>query len=221
MGDNYFYKGYGLYEKKVQTMGIFQPFESETDVLELVEVCDIGDEESCFIAYANADGNFYTRFWHRGQIMDTEHALLNNRMLEEIFTHYLATEYKLRVEDEETLWRIIAAYGTGESSIKVNGANCRTMLPMRVTVSFQKSQCGSLDMLAHWMSYHRLLINLTMSRLLNRIKPEEYIDLFGGRIIYGGSHPIAPRLLGSNELSFEDGAFRGPEFHYSSCENRR
>lgn len=171
----------------------------------MVKACGAGNGDSHVIAYAHDDGSFYACFWLRGEIIAAEHALLNNRLLEEIFTHYLASDYQFRVDDEENLWRIIAAYGTGESSIKVNGANCRTMLPMQVEVSFTTPyKHGCLGMIANWIDYHRLLINLTMLRLVNRIEPEQYIHLTGSSILRCGPHPMAPRLLCTEVLKFED-----------------
>lgn len=192
-------------ENRSHTSFSFAPAERELEITEMVKACGAGNGDSHVIAYAHDDGSFYACFWLRGEIIAAEHALLNNRLLEEIFTHHLATDYQFRVEDEETLWRIIAAYGAGESSITVNGTNYRTMLPMQVEVSFTTSrEHGCLGMITQWLDYHHLLIDQTMLRLVNRIEPEQYIHLTGSSILSCGPHPMAPRLLGTEILKFED-----------------
>lgn len=192
-------------ENRSRTSFSFAPAERELEIIEMVKACGAGNDDSHVIAYAHDDGSFNACFWLRGEIIAAEHALLNNRLLEEIFTHFLATDYQFRVEDEETLWRIIAAYGAGESSITVNGANCRTMLPMQVEVSFTTPhKHGCLGMITRWLDYHHILIDLTMLRLVNRIEPEQYVHLTGSSIHSCGPHPMASCLLGTEILKFED-----------------
>ena len=183
----------------------FAPCGIERQIVEIVENGGIADGESCLVAYADADGSVYTCFWHNGQIEKAEHAMLNNRLLEEIFAHYLATDYRFRVGDNEMLWHIIAAYGAGETSITVNGANNLTMLPMQVDVSFPMSRKdGCLGMLANWIDYHRLLIDLTMLRLVDHIDAEQCLGLTDCPMLIGGPHPMAPCLLSCYEMMFDD-----------------
>ena len=193
------------YENRSHTSFSFAPAEREIEIIETVKACGAGNGDSHVIAYAHDDGNFYACFWLRGEIIAAEHALLNNHLLEEIFTRHLATDYQFRVEDEETLWRIIATYGSGQSSITVNGANSLTMLPRQVEVSFTTPhKHGCQGMITRWLDYHHLLIDLTMLRLVNRTEPEQYIHLTGSSILSCGPHPMVPRLLGTEVLKFED-----------------